>query len=223
MPGRGADPSRWVLAYVVGSLVQVLADLLGLQVIAAIAIVPLMPLLAAWLISAGQHRTRLGRWVLAALVFSWCGDVIGVMIEVKIAFFLLAQLCYITAFWPYRGRRVPNRAVLGLYVAVVGVLVIGVGLESGRLLVPVLAYGSALGLMAVLATGVHPLAGIGGAIFVLSDAMLGVDTFVESVDLPFSDALVMLSYTAAQLLLVTGARRRMSEPVPSDAPQPAPR
>jgi len=50
--------------------------------------------------------------------------------------------------------------------------------RRGRLAPALVGYGVTLGVMAVLATGVHPLTGVGAMIFAFSDMAIAVSAFV---------------------------------------------
>ena len=86
-----------------------------------------------------------------------------------VGFFLLAQVAYIAAFWPFRGRSVlhVHRVRLLGYLAVVVALVAVCAAGAAEMLVPVLVYGACLGTMAVLSTGVNRLTAVGGALFLV--------------------------------------------------------
>ena len=75
---------------------------------------------------------------------------------------------------------------------------------AGALLVPALAYGVAHGTMAVLAAGVNRLVSIGGALFLLSDAMIALGAFADWFTPPAEGFWVMATYIAAQVLIVLG-------------------
>ena len=127
-----------------------------------------------------------------------------------ITFFLLAQVAYITAFWPFRGRSVLHvrRPLLLVYLAVVAALVAACAAGAGALLLPVLVYGACLGTMAVLATGVNRLTAVGGALFLVSDGLIALDAFASGFDLPAQGFWVMSTYVAAQVLIVAGVLTR---------------
>ena len=194
----------------------------GQQLLADTTQILLMPLLAWLLLSMGTGAGgRLVRWVLTALAFSWLGDTVPRFLDGQAGFlamvggFLLAQGCYIAAFWPYRVGSLLARPLLVLpYLAALAVLVLWCAPGAGNLLIPVLIYGAALAMMAILATGLGVMAGVGGAIFLVSDAMIAVRSFT---DIP-AGALgfwIMLSYVLGQSLIVAAVWRR-SAPAPSD-------
>lgn len=176
----------------------------------------LMPLLALVLfVESPAPRGRLVNLVLVALGLSWLGDTAPDLTSgdpaflVMIAFFLLAQVTYIVAFRPFAAHSVLHRrrALLPAYVVAVVALVAVCAPEAGGLLVPVLVYGLCLGTMAVLSTGVNAVTGAGGALFLVSDGLIALDAFGPDLDLPHIDFWVMLTYIAAQALIVAGVLR----------------
>lgn len=178
----------------------------------------LMPVLAAFLLSAvPAPRGRLTGLVLVALGFSWLGDTAPEFAPgdsgflVMVGFFLVAQVFYIAAFWPLRAESVlcRRRMLLLPYLAAVAALVVLCAPGAGSLLVPVLVYGLLLGAMAVLSTGVHPWAAAGGALFLISDGLIALRAFAPGFDPPLGGFWVMLTYTAAQALLVLGLLARL--------------
>lgn len=169
----------------------------------------LMPALAAVLMTAAPRPlSRLVRLALLALFFSWLGDTVPRFVEgdggflAMVGFFLLAQVVYAVAFWPWRDRSVLRRpALLAPYVVGVLALVGYVGAHAGSMIAPVTVYGIALATMAVLATGLGRVAAVGGLVFMLSDSLIALRAFA-GLDLPASGFWVMLTYVAAQALLV---------------------
>lgn len=171
----------------------------------------LMPMLAATLaLATTAPRSRLVRTTLLALAFSWLGDTAPSRFDgdtaflVMIAFFLLAQLAYIVAFLPYAAASVATRPAVVLYLVAVAGLVVACAPGAGVLLVPALIYGLCLGATAVLSTGLGRGAGAGGALFLLSDAMIALGAFAGWFTPPAEGFWVMLTYIAGQALLVWG-------------------
>lgn len=188
------------------ALVNVASGLVGGEVVSDVTLFLAMPILVCALRAARRVHAQLGL-VVAALVFSWLGDWVGGLTStlIKIAFFFPAQVCYVAAFWPFRARSVLRRPRWGL----VGVLVI-VGLlavvvpGAGALAPAVIIYGCSVGLMAVLATGVHRLTAIGAGSFLVSDCLIALTTFVTPGESPGSVSLIMATYFTGQLLIVLG-------------------
>ena len=169
---------------------HLVAQLVGGDVLADVTQVLLVPLLAGVLwCETSPPRSRLVTLVLVALGLSWLGDSAPKLVTgdasflVMVGFFLLAQVAYIAAFWPFRGRSVlhVHRGWLVGYLAVVVALVAVCAAGAAEMLVPVLVYGACLGTMAVLATGVNRLTALGGAVFLVSDGLIALDAFVARV------------------------------------------
>lgn len=170
----------------------------------------LMPALA-WVLASRTRRPwgRLVRLTLVALGFSWLGDTaprflygdLGFL--VLVGFFLLAQITYILAFLPHwRASAAARSPLLVLpYAAGLVALVVVCRDGAGSLFVPVLLYGLALGAMAVLSTGLGAVAGLGGAIFFVSDSLIALRAFAD-LELPAHGFWVMLTYVLGQTLLV---------------------
>jgi uncharacterized membrane protein YhhN len=161
-------------------------------------------------------------WVLAALVFGLAGDIALVRsnhaaAEPDNAFllglgsFLLGHICYLIAF--------ARHGVHGLHL-LAGLLVVagaaalslpqvlaGATRAAGRQLAIVVAgYATLLAAMAVFAVGTGAIAtAMGGLLFLASDTVLAHDRFVRPV--PHGPLLVIVSYHAAQLLIVLGLLR----------------
>jgi uncharacterized membrane protein YhhN len=216
---RHAAARIWLAAYLIVSLVDVVAEARHATRTAFVAVVLAMPALAGFLQAAKPRSLRLYTWVTAALFFSWLGDWVGDLLDphvlVKIVFFFLGHLCFIAAFLPFRRNSVLHRPVwLLAYVVVIGALLIWIAPHAGGLAAPIVVYGAVLGTMAVLATGVNRRTGIGGAIFVASDLTIAVTTFVVP-GIGLAEVLIMTSYLIAQLLIVLGV---LAAPVPRGRP-----
>lgn len=220
----------WSVLYVVDAVVLLACRAAGADVPAEVAQWLAMPLLAAAVATATRWpRGRLVTWTLVALGCSWLGDTLPATSDGDAAFllmvggFLLAQVAYVVAFAPDARRSVAYRRPVGLvpYGVVLVVLVGACAPHAGALLVPVAVYGGVLVAMAVLATGVSRLAGVAGAVFVVSDGLIALEAFVPAWHLPGQDVWVMVTYLAAQGMLAVAvvgrnhaARRARSVPAP---------
>jgi uncharacterized membrane protein YhhN len=162
-----------------------------------------MPLLAGY--AAARRGPRL---LIVALLLGWGGD-IALLSDADPAFvlgmgsFALGHVCYLILFRGAPGNR-PLGAVYALaLVAVVALL--WPGLPAG-LRLPVAGYSLLLTVTAFRAAGLHRYAGLGGALFLLSDTLIatGVARWPQ---LPAPDFWVMATYAAAQALLVLGVLR----------------
>jgi len=201
----------------------------------------LMPLLIAWFFFSAPVRTALERWTLAALAFSWGGDVLLLFADrsegwfiAGLGSFLLGHLCYIQAFrqGPFLfapttfGEQAPERGLRPIawtalpVLAFAGFLIWTIWPYLGEMAVPVSIYALVIASMAVAALNRYrkvPSASFGmvlaGAlIFVVSDSTIAWNKFYQ----PFDAAgpAIMVTYLTAQLLITAGVlaqRSRMDD------------
>ncbi|MFJ4470268.1 lysoplasmalogenase [Streptomyces sp. NPDC089424] len=169
----------------------------------------LMPLLALW-----AHLCGAPRLLVAALLFGWGGDVL-LLSDAEPAFlagmgsFALGHVCYLALFAAHGRPHPVPRARAGLIALGYAVVLTGVvalllpGLPAG-LRVPVAAYSALLTAMAYGArTRLGPVAGCGGALFMLSDTLIATG-LADWPQPPAPDFWIMLTYLAAQSLLTWG-------------------
>ena len=205
-------------AYATVSVVHVIAHMVSASVVATVTKPLLMPLLAAFLVSASARPfTRMVRVVLAALAFSWVGDV---LLEVQrladsdplfmagIGGFLVAQVLYIVAFTPVvRASAPPRPPFWALLYVLYGAALIGfMGPDLGEFLLPVAIYAAAICTMGIVASGVNAYTAVGAAVFVASDTTLALGRFTDVLTIAenWQRALTMSTYTLAQALIVVG-------------------
>lgn len=203
-------------AYGAVAVVHVGCQLAEVTTAATATQVALMPLLAVALALTGATG-RLVRLTLIALGFSWLGDTVPRFLDGDPAFlamvglFLVAQVVYVVAFRPDVGRSLlaRRRGWLAAYLLPVAALLALTLPNAGVLAPAVVGYGGCLLAMALLATGVHPLVGAGGAVFAVSDGLIALGAFGPW-DVPEAagSAAVMTTYALAQLLIVLGVTAR---------------
>ncbi|MFC8792305.1 lysoplasmalogenase [Streptomyces cinereoruber] len=163
----------------------------------------LMPLLAAYAATRGAPKL-----LVAALLFGWGGDVF-LLSDADWAFlvgmgsFAAGHVCYLVLF----GRRRTSPALGALYAAALAgtVALLWPDLPA-ELRIPVAGYSLLLTAMAYRASSLGLLAGLGGALFLLSDTLIATGV-AEWPQLPAPDFWIMLTYIAAQYLLTTGTLR----------------
>lgn len=210
-----------LVAFAVVAVVHLVAQLADLDAVTNPTQWALMPLLAVtlWATARDRPRARLVRLTLLALGLSWLGDTVPDLVGQDLAFlamvgcFLLAQLAYVAAFVPYRRRSVLRRPLRAApYAIVLVALLIACLPGADDLAVPVVVYGVCLTTMAVLATGVHRLAAVGGAVFLISDGLIALDAFAPGYDLPAHGFWVMATYVVGQALITAGVLRAAPDP-----------
>lgn len=200
------------------SVVHLAAQLADHDAVSDVTQVLLMPAVAGWLVARtrGAPRTRLVKRVLVGLGLSWLGDTAPRFLDgdagflTMVGFFLAAQAVYASAFWPLRRDSAAVRAPWSLlaYAGAFALIVALCAPQAGALLPAVLVYACALVTTSVLAWGAGPVAGVGGVVFLASDAMIGLRAFAPSFDPPQQGFLIMATYIAAQVLLAHAVANR---------------
>ncbi|WP_030716966.1 lysoplasmalogenase [Streptomyces sp. NRRL F-2580] len=170
----------------------------------------LMPLLVAHVITRGAPRP-----LVAALLFGWGGD-LALLFDAEPAFlvgmgsFAVGHVCYLVLF----GKRPANPLLGGAYaLALLGTVALLWSDLPGDLRIPVAGYSLLLTAMAFRSSALGLRAGIGGALFLLSDTLIasGVAAWPQ---LPRPDFWIMATYVAAQYLLATGSTATREAGVP---------
>ncbi|MFJ9319372.1 lysoplasmalogenase [Streptomyces globisporus] len=208
--GAGGRAERFARPVLLAFLLVAAADLVGLlagaETVHLVAKPLLMPLLAGYAALRGAPRL-----LVAALLFGWGGDVF-LLADDDLAFlvgmgsFAVGHVCYLTLFGRGEGRgRAPAAPVTGAGYALVLVafLVLIWPDLPADLRIPLTGYSLLLTAMAWRAGVFGPYAAVGGALFLLSDALIATG-IAEWPQAPAPDFWVMLTYIAAQALLTLG-------------------
>ncbi|MFI5807351.1 lysoplasmalogenase [Streptomyces sp. NPDC051561] len=201
--GRFARPrlARPLLAaFLLAAAVDLAGLLAGAWPVHAAAKPLLMPLLAGYVAVRGGPRL-----LVAALLLGWGGD-LALLFDADPAFmigmgsFALGHLCYLALF-----KGAPMNRPLGAAYAVALIAVVALLWPDlpAELRVPVAGYSLLLTVMALRSSGLGLYAGVGGALFLLSDTLIATGV-AQWPQLPAPDFWVMATYSAAQLLLALG-------------------
>jgi uncharacterized membrane protein YhhN len=205
-------------AYWVTGFVHIGSDFLGSPDIQNMSKAALMPLLLFLMFVLANGVVTLPRLLLAAgLIFSWGGDVLLTNKNEELYFlaglgsFLIAQLIYMvvmfnSTFQKPKIKFKPLLPVLGFGM----ILLINVTPHAGNLSIPIILYAICVLLMASSAILRHKLTSddsyqwtlIGAMLFVISDALIGIDKFIF--ELPLARLFIMGTYIPAQYLIVRG-------------------
>ena len=222
------DNKRWLLPciFFAAATLLNLAGRLWLPAMAAAVKPALLPLLAVTCAVYAQGRglraKDLNLLVMAQLL-GCAGDIFLLHSEVFLLFaggivsFLAGHVAYLKIFGSraWKGMSGGWWAVSCLAVgALVAILIRVIGV-SGALLAPMAIYGAVLILVPFTGLcGILRLGGCnwwivftGGLLFLVSDAMIAVQTFNELSQPELVGFLIMLTYLAAQSLLAVGALR----------------
>jgi uncharacterized membrane protein YhhN len=188
--------------YALLCLLQLAFVLFGPDVARIVTKVLLMPALALAVLPVAPPL------LLGALAAGWLGDIFlladGTWFLIGMAAFAAGHLCYIALF--ARGGRPHVVAILG-YAVVWAVMIVLLWPDLGALRLPVAGYSLLLATTAVMSTNAGWRAGLGGALFLISDTMIAMGLADWSRP-PAVDFWIMLTYVAAQYLLATGAVHR---------------
>lgn len=189
----------------------------------------LMPLLMLAYYMEVKPLGLFSRILLSGLFFSWVGDVLLMLESLSGSFFIGGLLSFLTAHLMYISyfakTKSPNdsflksRPVMLLaIVAYVIELMYILWPYLGEMKLPVLIYGSVIGLMLAFALWqigkLDKKAAIlftaGAAFFVLSDSLLAINKFRSQ--FPYAGMAIMLTYCLAQYLIARGSARHLENP-----------
>ena len=213
--------NTWLVLFFVISAADIFAVASGNDDLRWFTKVFIAPLLIGYIISSVTLlKTRLHKWIIAALIFCWAGDIL-LMLEYKSSIFfmlglicfLIAHICYIDFFHILRlNRQVKINRLIFLAVAVYYLaLIIFLFPYLGAMKIPVIIYGAVISCMLAFALhmpyitfkGVGRSLMMGAVLFVASDTMLAINKFYKPFE--FAGVAIMTTYCFAQLLIVLGA------------------
>jgi uncharacterized membrane protein YhhN len=212
MPRRSSSRGWAVVPFLMLAVVHLIALGAMLPELAGWTKPLLIPALLLAVLAASGRRGGAGIvLVIAALAFSWAGDVLlsspgDIGFLLGLAAFFLAHLVYLVAFGSsFRRRRVPLVACLYVLWWLAFVLLLQPSL--GTLLIPVAAYGLMLGASGAVALATNRLTAIGALLFVCSDSLLACRIVLPGFELVQQDLIIMALYLAGQGLIAWGVVR----------------
>ena len=182
-------------------------------------------LLFYFLLNDSETKTRL--LIALALVFSLAGDILLLFtgqsenyFMLGLVAFLLAHISYIIQFSRKRNKNIKILKPLVLLL-IFGVLFFYYLKDSlGSMIVPVSIYMVIILMMALFAflrkdkvlRKSFELVFAGAILFLISDATLAIDKFHSAV--PFSGAIIMVTYALAQLCIILGVLKEENTKLP---------
>ena len=210
--------------FVIVSAVELLAVVFHWPILIAVAKPGIMLSLIGYYVAGFSKRSSA---FILALLFCWAGDVLLLFQANEEMFFifgliafLIAHTLYIVAYrqlqWPDRkDELMPTQKIrfsFPIVLAGTGLIVI-LFPTLGDLQIPVLVYALVLMLMVMTALfryGRTPIVGfwmifVGASLFMISDSLLAINKFYALI--PYGGFFVMLTYCAAQYLIVEGTLR----------------
>ena len=156
-------------------------------------------------VSCNKHK-----FLIAGLVFSCFGDVFLDVDQIQLfvfglGSFLIAHIFYMISFMPLRKLTKNMIIIMVGYVAYALVMFYFILPGLNSLFIPVLVYMSVLmlmGIMTLLSDASNFWLVLGGASFIVSDSLIGLDKFYSPI--PYAGVFIMISYYFAQFALVKG-------------------
>ena len=218
---RSMKKQTWIICYIGILAVHLAGIVFNIQLLEYI----IKPMIVIWLLlyflsQIVNINSGLKKWILAALFFSWTGDVLllfqqnnSVFFLLGLSAFLIAHIFYIIFFNRVRVNESVHGNVWLLLIVVIyySSLISLLYSHLGGMKLPVLVYGIVISWMFMLAMHMlfikNKTAGkwmmTGALLFVISDSLLAVNKFYQ----PFAIAgvVIMLSYGLAQLFIVEGS------------------
>jgi len=167
------------------------------------------------LASSNRQISRLGARVLTALIFCLLGD-IALLWEsgflIGLGFFLIAHLLFIRAFIARFKIKFHWIAIAIATILAITTLYFIWPNVSGILQIAILSYVLVIGLMSSLSMSIALIKrsktrlqlGLGGLLFMISDAFLGINAF--AIPIPFASILILTTYWGAITSLAIAAR-----------------
>ncbi|MGE0587490.1 MAG: lysoplasmalogenase [Cyclobacteriaceae bacterium] len=205
----------------IGELIAVSADVIQLEWICKPL---LLPILGFYYLKNISNEYGWSRPVMAAILFSWLGDVALILQIINENFFLVGLSCFLIAhvayILAYRQHKWPegDSALFGIqkFRFAFPIILAGTGLVTilyshlGDLWVPVMIYSLVIVVMVLQALFRYGLTNspsfwfvlIGALLFMASDSAIAIDKFLAPFEL--ARVFVMSTYIAAQLLIVRG-------------------
>ncbi|MBL7111457.1 MAG: lysoplasmalogenase [Bacteroidales bacterium] len=197
-------------------------EVVWITIAAKALIIPLLMVLYYRLVRSQMNLFH--RLILAALLFSWIGDVTlqlnqfnDIFFMVGLSGFLIAQLIYLSAFFSTRGS---NILFFRKFWLIFIVIAYGIGIVwllfdgLGDMKIPVIAY--TIVILTMLSAAInrkekvnrlsYKLVLIGAMFFILSDSLIAIDKF--TFEFPLARIAIMSTYVAAQYLIAVGCLKQ---------------
>ena len=202
------------------TVIELISLQFGFTLLHALAKPLLIPVLIGMLYFSGIAGTK-RKWILIGLFFSWLGDLFLLLDSKGTIFFiaglvsfLITHIFYILYFLsidnsaPSLLKKQPLLIVLTLCYG--SALVVLLFPYLGELKIPVIVYATVICTMLLSSLHIYYKTEkpanlfffLGAALFVISDSLLAVNKFYQPI--PKAGIWIMLSYCAAQYLIVKG-------------------
>jgi uncharacterized membrane protein YhhN len=212
---------NWIVLFSIILIANIASSLLKNQWLDYVSKPLIVVSIAGYFLSqTSGSSSALKKWMLAALFFSWAGDILlmfqasdPLFFLLGLSSFLLAHIFYIIFFGSIMRRERTNPKVWFLLIVLVYYtpLISFLSPHLHDMKLPVIIYGAVISLMLSLALDMlfisNKPAGrwmmTGALLFVLSDSVLAINQFYRS--FPLAAVIIMLTYGLAQLFIIEGA------------------
>jgi uncharacterized membrane protein YhhN len=203
--GQLANGRRRLAAYWGAAAIHVGAVAVDIKLLKQASKVTLMPLLLSWT----RTQEDIPPLIQAALLASAAGDL---LLETDLqlagmAAFAAAHACYLAVYLTKPGEK--SWRVPAAYGALWAALIALLSKDLGSQRVPVAAYALLLTATAVASGWHNKRSGLGGALFLVSDALIAMR--MAGRDFPGRGVLVMSTYATGQYLLASGAKAQSED------------
>lgn len=218
--------------YLFISLIVIVAELIHHHTLLFCTKPLLMPVLILfYILSVSKPLTKMDRLMVAALFFSWIGDVVLMLpggnknyFLIGLISFLITHILYVFAFTQVRDRSLPAILkqkiwlLIPLLAYLIGLISLVFPALDTDMRIPVAIYTSVIGTMVVFALNRFRRVSdrsfalvFGGAIlFMISDSCIAVNKFLCHGTMPLAGVWIMGLYMAGQYLIVLGMLKNES-------------
>ncbi|HLG39623.1 MAG TPA: lysoplasmalogenase [Chitinophagaceae bacterium] len=212
---------NWIAFFIVILVIHLVSIVSNVQLAEYVSKPMIVALLCLYFLSqTNKVISGIKKWVIAALIFSWIGDVLllfqpdaSIFFLLGLSAFLIAHFFYIIFFHQVRIKEniKGNPWLLLIVVAYYAALIVFLSPYLGEMKLPVRIYGIVISFMFMLAMHTlfikNKMAGrymvTGALLFVISDSILAINKFYQAYNV--AGVLIMFTYGLAQLFIVEGA------------------
>ncbi len=217
-----------IIVFFAALIIECSANILQLLPIQVFSKPSLMLILIIYFKYHSKNLPTLKNLIIAALIFSWLGDVILLLDKhfhslfiFGLISFLIAHIFYVIYFWKCRKHNLHKTKTNPIIVLAVLLYTLTFYFllfpYLSHLKFPVFVYCLIISLMLMTSflafdfaqQSFGKISVIGTILFVVSDSILGINRFVSPI--LFGSVLVMITYSIGQLLIVEGALRNLRE------------
>lgn len=219
----------WLIAFLADSVLELATNLFPLPILHWFTKPLLMILLLGYFITwTSENKGKLRNMIIIALIMSWFGDWLLIFQEYNPIFFILGLVAFLMAHIAYiiGFLRIENNMPVVNKILIITVFIIySTGLVYmlwpglGDMMLPVIVYAMVLTTMGIIGiiknNNQNILVSLGVLLFVASDSLLALNKFLNQ--FAYSGLFIMITYIAAQYLIIEGIGRSLTSKKPGTA------